>query len=90
MPENLVMTSAYAGTFVRTLGEVVGVGLEWLAIIRRGIKLDNPRFSVQILVKHPKKKQTMHNLIRMYPDALHLQPAQMRVQVQIHSLQAQS
>ena len=45
MQENLVMTSAYARTFVRTLGEVVGVGLEWLAIIRRGIKLDNLRFS---------------------------------------------
>ena len=32
----------------------------------------------------------MHNLIGMHPDALHLQPAQMRVQVKIHSLQAQS
>ena len=28
MPENLVMTSAYARTFVRTLGQVLGVGLE--------------------------------------------------------------
>lgn len=27
IPENLVMTSAYARTFVRTLGEVVGVGV---------------------------------------------------------------
>ena len=45
MPENLVMTSAYARTFVGTLGEVVWVGLEGLAIIRHGIKLDNPRFS---------------------------------------------
>ena len=43
-PDNSVMTSAYARTFVRTLREVMGVGLEWLAIFRRQIKLDSPHF----------------------------------------------
>ena len=45
--ENLAMTSAYARTFVRTVGEVAGWGWGWSdwQFLRRKIKLGNLRFS---------------------------------------------